>query len=188
MLATCGDLISTEFGGSADPAIFTADPREAHGGWFRKHMFRWFRKIVSVRDASQGFNGVLIWLDSDCYLKSAMSKNVLAEAFGGADVFYFKGERPYTETGVVGYDLSSPYTHRLIDDMMTFYSSRAFEMHPRWDDCYAFDWVRRRVRGLCGRDIAGPMNGFWDVIRTSQLGVVVEHDKGLHGRITRLYE
>src|SRR4051812_2238446 len=56
------DVIPQELGGDAPPELFPGEGPAAGDVWFRKHMFRWFRKVVALDHASEGFDGVLVWM------------------------------------------------------------------------------------------------------------------------------
>jgi hypothetical protein len=150
--------------------------------WFRKNMFRWFRKIVALDHASAGYGDVLCWMDCDCYSKAPLPRAKLEEAFGGRGVFIMKGNRAHTETGLVGYDLAEPGVRWLLGAMKEHYMSRGFERHPRWDDCITLDLKLAEPESPRHRDLAKRAVGHGEVLPTTLLAPYLEHMKGLHSR------
>lgn len=182
-LEVARDVIPRELGGDAPEEMFPGSGPQTGDVWFRKHMYRWFRKVVSLDDAAAGYDEVLVWLDCDCYCKQPLPQTVLEEGFRGAGVFHMKGrKRKASETGLVGYDLQMPGVREFIDAMRTHYMSRAFLDHPRWDDAYVLDVCRARPDAPATRDVAGRMGPHADVLENSIFGPYFGHDKGLHSR------
>jgi len=181
-LEVARDVIPRELGGDAPPELFPGDGPETGDLWFRKHMFRWFRKIVALDDAAQGFEGVLFWMDCDCFSTRPLPLEVLERAFRGAGVVHMKARRSYSETGVVGYDLAVPGVRSLLEAMKQHYLQREFISLPRWDDCITLDLCLARPGAPPARDIARRVSGHGDVLPSTPLGDYLTHDKGLHSR------
>lgn len=181
-LTVAHDLIPQELGGTAPPEMFPGEGPDSGDVWFRKHMYRWFRKIVALDHASRNFHGVLIWMDCDCFFKAPLPRDVLERAFGGADVFYMKGSRKVSETGMVGYDLSRGAAREFVDGMKAHYMERRFPPYPRWDDSFTFDHVRAGRKTLVCRDIGRRARERGHILCTTLLAPYLEHDKGLHSR------
>jgi hypothetical protein len=176
------DVIPREFGGDAPPEMFPGEGPQTGDVWFRKNMFRWFRKIVALDHASTGFDGVLFWMDCDCFSKAPLPLSVIESAFRGAGVIRMRANRKHTETGLVGYDLAQVGVRELIDAMKAHYLSREFERYPRWDDCITLDLCLDRPEAPRSRDIAKRAVGHSDVLPTTVFAPYLEHDKGLHSR------
>jgi len=176
------DVIPEQFGGDAPAAMFPGEGSQTGDVWFRKNMYRWFRKIVALDHASAGFEDVLFWIDCDCYSKAPLPRDVIEKAFRGAGVVRMKANRRHTETGLVGYDLDKPGVHELISAMKAHYMSRNFERYPRWDDCITLDLCLGRQDAPTSRDIARRAVGHSDVLPTTTFAPYLEHDKGLHNR------
>jgi hypothetical protein len=181
-LAVARDVIPVELGGDAPAEMFPGEGSQTGDVWFRKHMFRWFRKIVALDHASRGYGEVLCWMDCDCFSKQPLPRETLERAFGGAGVFIMKGNRVHTETGLVGYDLAQPGVRWLLEAMREHYMSRAFEGLHRWDDCITLDLHLADARAPRHRDLAKRAIGHGDVLPTTMLAPYLEHQKGLHGR------
>jgi len=182
-LDVAGDVIPRELGGAAPPEAFPGEGPDSGDVWFRKHMYRWFRKIVALDHAVREHEGVLVWMDCDCYSKAPLPRQALEGAFDGAAVFYMKGNRKCTETGVVGYDLSREGVPALVEGMKRHYMERRFLALPRWDDAFVFDYVRaRQKKSLTCRDIGRRALERGHILRTTLLAAYLEHDKGLHSR------
>ena len=145
-------------------------------------MYRWFRKIVALDHASAHWDDVLFWMDCDCYTKRSVPLSVLDGAFRGAGVVHMRGNRSYTETGLVGYDMAVPAVRTLIDMMKEHYLQQAFRPLARWDDCITLDLCLRRQGAPASRDLARRAVGHGDVLPTTVLAPYFEHDKGLHSR------
>jgi len=154
--------------------------------WFRKNMFRWFRKIVALDHASKTFGDVLIWMDCDCFSKAPLPREVLQRTFRGAGVIHMRANRLYSETGLVGYDLRVPGVPKLIEDMKQHYLSRAFLDYDRWDDCITLDLHLERPGAPPSRDIARRARAHGEVLPTTPLAPYLEHEKGLHSRMLGL--
>jgi hypothetical protein len=181
-LAIARDVIPREFGGDAPPEMFPGEGPQAGDVWFRKNMFRWFRKIVALDHASAGFDGVLFWMDCDCYSKAPLPLAVIEGAFRGAGVVHMRANRQHSETGLVGYDLSVPGVRELIGAMKAHYLSRDFQRYPRWDDCITLDLHLARTGAPPSRDIAKRARRYGEVLPTTEFAPYLAHDKGLHSR------
>jgi hypothetical protein len=176
------DVIPREFGGDASPELFPGEGPGTGDVWFRKNMFRWFRKIVALDHASDGFDEVLFWMDCDCFSKAPLPLPVIEHAFRGTGVIRMKANRKHTETGLVGYDLAQPGVHELIAAMKDHYMSRTFERYRRWDDCITLDLCLGRSDAPRSRDIAKRAVAYAEVLPTTPFAPYLEHEKGLHSR------
>lgn len=181
-LEVARDVIPGEFGGDAPAEMFPGEGPRTGDVWFRKNMYRWFRKIVALDHASETFGDVLFWMDCDCYSKAPLPFSVIEQAFSGAGVIRMKANRKHTETGLVGYDLRQPGVQDLIASMQHHYMSRAFERYKRWDDCITLDLCLKGPGAPRSRDIAKRAVGNADVLPTTPFAPYLEHDKGLHSR------
>jgi len=175
-------VIPMELGGDAPPEMFPGEGPRTGNVWFRKHMFRWFRKMVALEHAIRNAEGILVWMDCDCFATKPLPRTALERAFRGAGVFYMKGNRDHTETGLVGYDLDVPGVRELILGMLQHYMSGEFEAHPRWDDCYTFDRMRQQPGAPRCQDIGKRQDALGHILKTTVLAPYLEHDKGLHSR------
>ena len=176
------DVIPQEFGGDAPPGMFPGEGPWTGDVWFRKNMFRWFRKIVALEHASDGFDDVLFWMDSDCFSKQPLPLSVIEKSFEGAGVIRMKANRKHSETGLVGYDFAQPSVHELIAAMRQHYMTRAFERYSRWDDCITLDLCLERQEAPRSRDIAKRAIANAEVLPTTPFANYLEHEKGLHSR------
>jgi hypothetical protein len=176
------DVIPQEFGGDAPPEMFPGEGPQTGDIWFRKNMFRWFRKIVALDHAVRDFDDVLFWMDCDCFSKAPLPLAVIEEAFDGAGVIRMKANRKHTETGLVGYDLRQPGVRELIAAMRDHYMSRAFERYKRWDDCITLDLCLKQPGAPAARDIAKRAVANAEVLPTTPFAEYLEHEKGLHSR------
>jgi hypothetical protein len=181
-LAVARDVIPREFGGEAPAEMFPGEGPWTGDVWFRKNMYRWFRKIVALEHASAGFDDVLFWIDCDCFSKAPLPLEVIERAFRGAGVVRMRAHRKHSETGLVGYDFAQPGVRELIAAMKQHYMSRAFESYPRWDDCITLDLCLERPDAPRSRDIAHRRFRNEDVLPTTVFAPYLEHDKGLHSR------
>ena len=179
---TARDVIPRELGGDAPDEMFPGQGPQSGDVWFRKHMFRWFRKIVALDHATRGYDDVLFWVDCDCFCKAPLPRKVIEDAFRGAGIIHMKAKRDYSETGLVGYDLGVPGVRELIADMKEHYLSRRFVDHHRWDDCITLDLHRERPGAPPSRDVARRAIAEGQVLPTTPFGRYLEHDKGLHSR------
>jgi hypothetical protein len=180
------DVIPREFGGDAPPEMFPGEGPQTGDVWFRKNMYRWFRKIVALEHASDGFGDVLFWMDSDCFSKAPLPLHVIEQAFRGAGVIRMKANRKHTETGLVGYDFAQPGVHELIAAMRDHYLSRDFKRYKRWDDCITLDLCLKRPDAPASRDIAKRAVANAEVLPTTPFAPYLAHEKGLHSRKLRL--
>jgi hypothetical protein len=181
-LEVARDVIPQELGGDAPPEMFPGEGPRTGDIWFRKGMYRWFRKIVALDHAAQGFGDVLFWMDSDCSSKAPLPYSVIENTFAGAGVIHMKANRRHTETGLVGYDLAQPGVHELLEAMKDHYLTRAFERYKRWDDCITLDLCLKRPGAPRSRDIAKRAVANAEVLPTTPFAPYLEHDKGLHSR------
>ena len=181
-LEVAKDVIPREFGGDAPPEMFPGEGPRTGDIWFRKNMYRWFRKIVALDHATRSSDDVLFWIDCDCFSKAPLPYEVIEQTFGGAGVIYMKASRKHSETGLVGYDLGQPAVHELIAAMKHHYMSREFEQYKRWDDCITLDLCLRRPGAPRSRDIAKRAVANAEVLPTTPFAPYLQHDKGLHSR------
>jgi hypothetical protein len=176
------DVIPQEFGGDAPPETFPGEGPQTGDIWFRKNMYRWFRKIVALDHAARDFDDVLFWIDCDCLSKAPLPLVVIENAFDGAGVIRMKASRKHTETGLVGYDLAQPGVRELIAAMRDHYMSRGFERYTRWDDCITLDLCLKRPDAPAARDVARRKVANAEVLPTTPFAPYLEHEKGLHSR------
>ena len=176
------DVIPREFGGDAPPEMFPGEGPATGDVWFRKNMYRWFRKIVALDHAVRDYDDVLFWMDSDCFSKAPLPLSVIEKAFDGAGVIRMKANRKHSETGLVGYDLVEPGVRELVAAMRDHYMSRAFERYKRWDDCITLDVCLKRPDAPRSRDIAKHAVANAEVLPTTPFAPYLEHEKGLHSR------
>lgn len=183
-LALARDVIPSELGGEASAELFPGEGPSSGNVWFRKQMFRWFRKVVALEHASRDFSGLLFWLDCDCFCTKSLPPWVVRHMLDGADICFAKGRRAVTETGFVGFDLGRPATRALLEALERYYLDQEFRSQPRWDDSYALDFVRARIPKLRGRDLAGGRRAtrMGHILRRTIVAPFIEHEKGLHGR------
>jgi GT2 family glycosyltransferase len=176
------DVIPIELGGDAPPEMFPGEGPQTGDVWFRKHMIRWFRKIVALDHASDGYAGHLFWIDCDCFSKAPLPRDVIQHAFAGSGVVHMKAGRGHSETGLVGYDLSVPGVRELIEGMKAHYLSGAFASYDRWDDCLALDLQLAGAGAPSARDVARYVVGTGHVLPSTPFAPYLEHEKGLHSR------
>ncbi len=176
------DVIPRELGGDAPPEMFPGKGSGTGDVWFRKHMFRWFRKIVALGHASEGYGDVLFWMDSDCYSKAPLPRELIERTFRGTGFVYMKANREATESGVIGFDLAVEGTREYLAALRDHYTSERFRDHHRWDDGYVFDVIRKELGAPRSRDMAKRAVGNNDVLPTTPFAPYLEHLKGMHGR------
>jgi hypothetical protein len=176
------DVIPQQFGGDAPPEMFPGEGSIAGDVWFRKNMYRWFRKIVALDHNASRYGDVLFWLDCDCFSKAPLPLPVIEDAFGGAGVVRMRANRKHTETGLIGYDLAKPGVREVIRAMRDHYMLRSFEHYPRWDDCITLDLCLERPGAPRSRDIAQRSVGHGEVLPTTVFAAYLQHEKGLHNR------
>jgi GT2 family glycosyltransferase len=176
------EVIPIELGGDAPPEMFPGEGPQTGDVWFRKHMIRWFRKIVALDHASDGYAGNLFWIDCDCFSKAPLPRQVIRRAFAGSGVVHMKAGRDHSETGLVGYDLSVPGVTELIEGMKAHYLSGSFASYDRWDDCLALDLQLARTDAPSSRDVAQAVGKGAHVLPSTPFAPYLEHEKGLHSR------
>jgi GT2 family glycosyltransferase len=176
------DVIPIELGGDAPPEMFPGEGPQTGNVWFRKHMIRWFRKVVALEHATDGYAGHLFWIDCDCFSKAPLPRDVIERAFRGAGVIHMKADRAASEAGLIGLDLSASGVHALIQGMKAHYLSRAFTSFDRWDDSFVLDLMLAREDAPKARDVARYVVGTGDVLPSTPFAPYLEHEKGLHSR------
>jgi hypothetical protein len=175
------DLIPTAYGGDGDEVVFAPRPGDEQGYW-RRNMIRWARKVAAIEAASAEFRGILVWVDSDTHAKAPITRTVLSRWFAGAGVFHLKAGRTFSETGVLGFDLTRPGVRRLVEAMCSFYLERHFLRGDNWSDCIAFDYARALPGMPPARDLAVWADLEGHVVEYSPLSSHIVHDKGNHRR------
>ena len=157
---------------------------ESSNHFWNHRAWQWYRKSVALRVAlTSECTDVrwLIWLDCDCEFLSDLAPMVLYALSKGAAVTYLKGQRKWTETGVVIYDLNEGAA-LFIESVGKIYDSGKFLELERWDDCWIFDHVRTYYPSDMFRDIADPNETDLRVLESSPLGRYLLHKKGSHIR------
>jgi len=176
------DVIPKGMGGSAPDEMFPGEGPQTGDVWFRKNMFRWFRKIVALDHATAGYDGVAFWMDCDCYSKAPLPRSVIQRAFAGSGVVHMKADREHSETGLVGYDLGVRGVPELIEAMKAHYLSGSFSSFDRWDDCLTLDLQLARADAPNSRDVASYVGKSGNVLLSTPFAPYLEHEKGLHSR------
>jgi hypothetical protein len=179
--ADLAPYVPRQYGGDADEDVFAPVPRDENGYW-RRNMIRWMRKVVAMHAASKDFHGILLWADSDAYAKAPRKRRASADRDSGASVLYLKAGRSFTETGVIGFDLTRPATHGFIRSMLDFYAQQRFKAGTNWSDCIAFDFARTMAGAPPARDVAVYEDRAGHVVAYSPLDPYLAHGKGHHKR------
>lgn len=188
-LARNRDAIPEHLGGltticgcpDADKMHTSTHAKGCHWQWMNRNASRWFRKVPSIRAAfGTGFRYVM-WLDSDCFFKRDISVEFFRSCLGAGHFFYFRGERPAPESGIMGFDLARG-GRQVLGRLLRQYRTRRYLGYERWDDGYqvgvlldegliqGVDMVRGN--GLRTAHVM-PHTAMWPF---------VEHDKGAHAR------
>ena len=152
--------------------------------YWNKRAWQWYRKIVAINVAQmREVTDVrwLVWLDCDCEFLADISPDFLENLADGAAVTYLKGQREWTETGVVVYDLDAG-ARFFLREVSHCYESGEFLKLNRWDDCWIFDRIRQNFAHSMFRDIADPKETDLRVLDSSPLGKYILHKKGSHLR------
>lgn len=152
-----------------------------HWQWMNRNASRWFRKVPSIRAAfGAGFRYVM-WLDSDCFFKRDMPLEFFRSCLGAGHFFYFRGERPAPETGIMGFDLARGGRH-VLGRLLRQYRTRRYLNYERWDDGYQVGVLLDE--GLIqGVDmVRGKGLGTAHVMPHTPMWAFVEHEKGAHAR------
>lgn len=193
-LRTHADIIPRELGGAAElcGCEHPSDPWSLHSegcpyGWFNKNASRWFRKIVSLEEATTNYSSdVMVWLDSDCRFTQVLPEGFWEMLFEGVSALYHKGPgRNVIESGVIAFRMN-PAGRRLVEAVIDIYRSGRFRMEKRWDDGYLFQQIIARHPDIPTRDLATGSTDYGFVLPSSPLGRYLEHYKGVHGTVLRL--
>ena len=181
-LEVARDVIPREFGGDAPADMFPGEGPATGDVWFRKNMYRWFRKIVALDDATAGFDDVLFWMDSDCFSKAPLPLEVIEQAFSGAGVIHMRANRSHSETGLVGYDLAYPGVRELIARDEGALPLAALRAVPALGRLHHPRPPARPADAPRSRDIAKRAVANAEVLPTTVFAPYLEHEKGLHSR------
>lgn len=154
------------------------------GYWFCKNSYRWLRKVISAKlaaDAHPDYD-IMMWVDSDAsFLKTIEPKIVMGWFRNHRGCIFLKNKRSAIETGVVGYHLKNG-GRTVIDNMLKRYTSGAFRLDQRWDDCVQLERGISASKGIRCTDLATKVGERNTVIQHSPLAAYLGHDKGLHRR------
>jgi len=183
------DIIPISMGGLAPPCHGPEpdNPASEHvkgcvHGWFKKNASRWFRKIVSIKEALRVANArYLIWLDSGCFFKDQVTLDAVIRWFDGRASFTHKStQRQVIESGILGFDLATEGL-QLIEQTLHRYMSGEFRLDERWDDGFQFQATLASHPGISVNDIAtvaaGPLK---NVAGKGLAGSYIAHEKGIH--------
>jgi hypothetical protein len=144
---------------------------------FHHDAYKFCKKVFSVAlmaDRLQG--GRLLWLDADVVTFAPVPVDfvdrLLPVSFALSCL-----ERPgmYSECGFVGYNLDHPACRPFIKLCADLYESDMIFTLEKWDDCWAFDMMRRKcatvTHGIPHRSQSHPFIN-------SELGKYMDHCKG----------
>ncbi len=182
--------IPVEMGGTSPgcrcvPGVLLPSKSKRHkpgcpGQWFNRNASRWFRKVVSLREALTREADTIVWVDCDCAFSKRVAEAEVGRWFRGASIFYFRSTRPIAETGIVGYR-GSP-GREAIECLIGLYASQEYRRHPRWDDSAMFERVLQLKPGVAAVDVADKVGHNAEVVPYSPVGPFIQHFKGHHGR------
>lgn len=155
--------------------------------YWRKRAWQWYRKIVSLRFASSYLPPRwLIWVDCDCAFKETIYETDLIKFSDNAGVFYLKGRREWTETGILIFNRQKQLARYFLRNLFDWYELGKFLDLQRWDDCWIFDTVRKGFVATAFCDLVlpnEPPTGELRVVERSRIAKFIQHEKGKHLRI-----
>lgn len=200
LLASCPDLVAFKLRHADDPRAhghlrrrkprIVYDPYRRRlrlrgmkwGLGYRWDAVRFAHKCYAIFDAARRSNAdVLLWVDADTLFFADVG-NADLERMLPAGRFVGCLRRPiHSECGLVSYDLRSPATRALLDDLERMYSQDLLFAEDEFHDSFLFDIVRERVESTGGlsHDIAeGVGRDAEHVLINSWLGRFMDHLKG----------
>lgn len=178
------DIIPVEYGGLANPKLFTGNRQ--HG--FRRRASQWFRKIATLYEATRldSESDIIIFVDSDITFKKKITKKVLLDAFNGTSMFYHLGSLRSEmdrgmESGFIGF---KGFEGRLfLDRVFDMYETGKFRDYIRWDDSYIFKKVLD-LYPIPSRDLLEgvPIDPLVHPMEHGMFKPYFYHDKGSHSK------
>lgn len=183
VIAKQKDIIHKDFGGPAGDDVFKVDGKV---NWFRKHWYRWFRKIAAWHwVVGKVQPDKFVWVDADCFFLQETTADWFDTIFDNNACIYLKSKRTVWENGVIGWDLN--LGEDLLTEVFSLYHTGDFRKLQRWDDCYSSQKVVGKHKKIPSKDIATTVGKHSDVVTASAVGKHISHDKGRHGRVLRIY-
>ena len=95
-------------------------------------------------------NDYCFWLDADLITTAPVTEDFLRSLFPGKTYLAFIGrdglQRPYTETGFIGFNGHSLWHQPFMRYFLNVWRSGRIVELPEWHDCYALDEARRHFQ------------------------------------------
>ncbi len=115
---------------------------------WRFDAWRFAPKAWAIAEGLKDETGLCFWLDADLITTAPVTTDFLASLFPRKAYLAFVGrdglQRPYTETGFVGFNGASRWHKPFLSYFLSLWTSgRLFDL-PEWHDCYALDVTRKR--------------------------------------------
>lgn len=145
---------------------------------YRFHAAKFSYKVFALQQVAQhaaqeGYD-YLIWLDADVVTKKKITLEKLMEWLPVSEAVstLWRKDAPHPECGFVGYSMDR--APKILDDMVSHYTSgKVFEL-PGWTDCDVLDAC---VDNFARRNLSEGIPG-WHVMPQIDMGNYLEHRKG----------
>lgn len=180
------DIVAEKYGGEWKIDYGNKGPGNDEG--FRRQAARWFRKIVSLREAVRIHDhDAIVFVDSDTIFKRQLRAERIYKFLNGYALFHHTGEfrakhDKGIESGFIGFNMNEggrEYLQRVFD----CFESGDFRRYKRWDDSYVFHHVLTESTFL-HNDLVGhhivKIGG--RVVEHGPFRKDIDHAKGSHWR------
>ena len=153
---------------------------------FRYNTARWFRKIVSLSEASKIAADVLVFCDADIIIKKQLDQIILSSPCADKDYIYHMGkDRLIRDHGVESGFMVFNLQHngaKFINQVIQCYTSGDFLKYKRWDDGYIFaQIVRQCSKQFQTLDVVQDHNNHdGHVVKHGIFAEYIDHFKGRH--------
>lgn len=136
-------------------------------------------KVFAAADAFYDYDGVGVWLDSDCVTYKKIPKGLIEKQVKDSFIACYQRTGMYTETGLWIMDCSHPKKKDFFDYWRGLYYSGRFRELLQWHDCMTFDLTCRVFSDqIKVHNLSGEFSKHMHPQAMSELGRFVDHCKG----------
>lgn len=125
-----------------------------NGGYnYNYDAWKFTRKVFAQWDTLKNYEGKVIWLDADTYVRKPVSVEWIESLFDGKALSYLGREGLYTETGFLGFDTKADRFKEFLDLYIGCLRRGVVFTLKRWHDCEVFDWAMKHS-GVSGNNLS----------------------------------
>lgn len=137
-------------------------------------------KVFAAIDALYDYQGIGVWLDSDCVTYRKIAPGTIERALGDGNYLgCYQRTGMWTETGFWIMDCSHPEHRAFLDAWKTWYLTDGFKQLHAWHDCMTLDATIRQFKDRVKvNNLSGAMAKEMHPMAVTELGRYIDHCKG----------